>query len=232
MLLHLCVSLSSVKPQFKQTLCVCGWPWVQTSEVYNVLMCAYVCACVCAEAAFALNECVFPLALRRLKASFKSLTTRIHRQPITNLLQMTVMDSAVLDVDFSHSRPLCVSQKTLRYGWWPWSCSSVWLSLFLFFLFFFLLFSLFFLFPQTDRSSHRPLSHLPLFSLSHPYCHFMPAISSPMLFTPNLPSLWSFSRHVWLIHSDDIGRLLCVSECECVEISFACTCLFWSTRNQ
>lgn len=90
-----------------------------------------------------------------------------------------------------------------------------------FFLSFFLSFDLslsFFLFPQTDRSSHRPLSHLPLFSLSHPYRHFMPAISSPMLFTPNLPSLWSFSHHVWLIHSDDIGRLLCVFVCQNVSV--------------
>ena len=157
-------------------------------------MFAYVCACVCAEAAFASNECVFPPALRCLKASLKSLTTRIHRQPVTDLLQVTVMDRAVLDVDFSHSRSHGVSQKTPGYGWWPWPCSSVWSSLF---LSFFLSLSFFFWFPQTDRSSHRPLSHLPLFSLSHPYRHFMPAVSSPSsLHSQSSITLVSFSPRV------------------------------------
>ena len=131
---------------------------------------------VCAEAAFALNECVFPPALHRLKASFNSITTRIHRQPITNL-QMTVMDSAVLVVDFSHSGSLGVSQKTLRYGWWPWSCSSVWLSLFLSsFLFFFLSISLSLFFCSPRQTGHLT-GHSPTY----------PSFLSPILIAISCP---------------------------------------------
>ena len=175
-------------------------------------MFAYVCACVCAEAAFASNECVFPPALHCLKASLKSLTTRIHRQPVTDLLQVTVMDRAVLDVDFSHSRSHGVSQKTPGYGWWPWPCSSVWSSLF---LSFFLSLSLFFF--GSPRQTGHLTGHSPIYpSFLSPILIAIscPLSLPPVLFTPNLPSLWSLSRHVWLICSDDTGRLLCVFVCQ------------------
>ena len=81
---------------------------------------------------------------------------------------------------------------------------------------FFLSLSLFFFFGSPRQTGHLT-GHSPIYpSFLSPILIAIscPPSLPPVLFTPNLPSLWSLSRHVWLICSDDTGRLLCVFVCQ------------------